>query len=341
MNRVVRFAAYGGPEVLRIEDEPRLPPGPGEIQVRIEAIGLNRAEAAFRAGQYLESASFPSRLGYEASGIVEALGPGVAGFLPGDAVCVIPAFSMTRYGVYAEFANVPANAVLRRPPELPAESAAALWMAYLTAYGALINIARLGRDDYVVITAPSSSVGLAAIQIANFVGATPIAITRSPDKSAALRAAGAAHVFSPADDEALIAAVMKATQGKGAKLVFDPVAGPGVNALAGTLAAQGTLVIYGNLSGAGEATPFPFRQAIGKGLSLRGYLVFEIISDAGRLQRAENFIREGLRLGALRPTIARRFAFDDIVAAHRYLESNQQLGKVVVSTTSHANEQQE
>jgi len=341
MSRVVRFHAYGGPEVLRIEDEPLPTPGPGEIQVRIEAIGLNRAEAAFRAGQYLESAEFPSRLGYEASGNVEALGPGVAGFLPGDAVCVIPAFSMTRYGVYAEFANVPANAVLRRPPELSAESAAALWMAYLTAYGALVDIAHLGRDDHVLITAPSSSVGLAAIQIANLLGARPIAITRSPEKHAALLVAGAHHVFSPAGDEALIAAVMTATNGKGANLVFDPVAGPGVHALAGTLAPQGNLVIYGNLSGAGEATPFPFRQAIGKGLNLRGYLVFEIIADTGRRQQAESFIREGVRLGALQPTIARRFAFDDIVAAHRYLESNQQLGKVVVSTTPLTNEQQE
>jgi len=181
MSRVVRFHAYGGPEVLRIEDEPLPAPGPGEIQVSIEAIGLNRAEAAFRAGQYLESADFPSRIGYEASGIVEALGPGVAGFLPGDAVCVIPAFSMTRYGVYAERANVPASAVLRSPEGLSADSAAALWMAYLTAYGALIDIPRLGQGDSVVITAPSSSVGLAAIQIANLVGAHPIAITRSPE----------------------------------------------------------------------------------------------------------------------------------------------------------------
>lgn len=332
MNRVVRFAAYGGPEVLRIAEEPLVAPAAGEIQVRIEALGLNRAEAAFRAGQYLEPAEFPSRLGYEAAGIVEALGAGVAGFEPGDAVCVIPAFSMARYGVYAEYANVPADAVLKRPDGLSAESAAALWMAYLTAYGGLVDIAQLGRGDRVVITAPSSSVGLAAIQIANFVGATPIAVTRSPDKEAALLAAGAHAVVSAPDDRVPVAAILAATGGQGARLVFDPVAGPAVPELAATLAPQGSLILYGNLSGAGEATPFPFRLAVGKGLSLRGYLVFEIIADPGRRQRAERFIREGLRLGAFRPTIARRFAFDDIVAAHRYLESNQQLGKVVVTT---------
>jgi len=335
MTRVVRFAAYGGPEVLRIADEALPAPAAGEIQVRIEAIGLNRAEAAFRSGHYLESASFPSRLGYEAAGIVEALGDGVAGFRPGDAVCVIPAFSMARYGVYAERANVPADAVLQRPDGLSADSAAALWMAYLTAYGALVDIAHLGKGDSVVITAPSSSVGLAAIQIANFVGAMPIAVTRSPDKEAALLAAGAHAVVCLRDDQVPVAAIRAATGGQGARLVFDPVAGPAVPDLAATLAPQGSLILYGNLSGAGEATPFPFRLAVGKGLSLRGYLVFEIIADASRRQRAENFIRDGLRRGALRPTIARRFAFDDIVAAHRYLESNQQLGKVVVTTAQH------
>lgn len=331
MNRVVRFHAYGGPEVLRIEDEPLAAPAAGEIQVRVEAIGLNRAEAAFRAGHYLEPAQFPSRLGYEATGIVAGVGADVVGFAPGEAVCIIPALSMSRHGVYAECVNVPAGAVLKRPPELAAEAAAALWMAYLTAYGGLVDIGGLKPGEAVVITAPSSSVGLAAIQIANHLGAIPIAVTRSPEKHRALLAAGARHVFTPDGAAALSEAVLQATGGHGARLVFDPVAGPGIEALAATLAARGCLVIYGNLSGAGEATPFPFRSAIGKGLSLRGYLVFELIRDARRLQEAASFIRDALRRGAIRPTIARRFAFDDIVEAHRYLESNQQLGKVVVS----------
>lgn len=332
MNRVVRFAAYGGPEVLRIEDEQLPGPGPGEIQVRIEAIGLNRAEAAFRAGQYFEAAHFPSRLGYEATGIVEALGEGVVGLALGDAVCVIPAISMTRHGVYAERANVPASAVLRRPPELSAEAAAALWMAYLTAYGALVDIAGLKKGDSVAITAPSSSVGLAAIQLANFIGVQPIAITRSAHKREALLAAGARRVIVHASAQATIEEVGQASDGQGVRLVFDPIAGPEVNTLAALLAPQGTLIVYGNLSGAGDGTPFPFSLAVGKGLSLRGYLVFELIRDRSRLLAAEAFIRDVLRRGAIQPTIARSFAFDDIAEAHRYLESNQQLGKVVVST---------
>lgn len=330
MSRVIRFHVHGGPEVLHMEEEQVAAPQAGEIRVRIEAIGLNRAEAAFRSGEYLESAQFPSRLGYEASGIVEALGDGVVGFAPGDAVCVIPAFSMTRYGVYAEQAIVPASAVLRRPPELSATAAAALWMAYLTAYGALLDIARLGEGDPVVITAPSSSVGLAAIQLANCIGAVPIAITRSPHKRDALLAAGARHVIVHETASATIAEVMQASGGEGVRLVFDPIAGPEVDTLAAMLAPQGTLIVYGNLSGAGDSTPFPFREAVGKGLSLRGYLVFELIRDPQRLQAAEAFIRDALRRKAIQPTISRIFAFAQIIQAHRYLESNQQLGKVIV-----------
>lgn len=333
MSRVVQFHAYGGPEVLRMEEQHVGAPKAGEIRVRIEAIGLNRAEAAFRSGHYLESAQFPSRLGYEASGVVEALGEGVRDFACGDAVCVIPAFSMTHYGVYAELANVPAHAVLRRPPELSATAAAALWMAYLTAYGALIDIAALQHGDAVVITAASSSVGLAAIQLANAIGAVPIAITRSPHKRDALLAAGARHVVVHETASTTIAQVMQASGG-GVRLVFDPVAGPELKTLAALLAPQGTLIVYGNLSGAGDSTPFPFREAIGKGLSLRGYLVFELIRDPPRLHAAEAFIRDALRRKAIQPTISRIFPFAQIIQAHRYLESNQQLGKVVVEIAS-------
>lgn len=335
MTRTVFFHACGGPEVLRIEDESVPAPGTGEIQVHIEAIGINRAEAAFRSGQYLEQPVFPSRLGYEAAGTVAALGPGVEGLAVGDAICIIPAFSMSRYGVYAERANVPAHAVRRRPAGLDAENGAALWMAALTAYGGLIEAGGLQRGGYVVITAPSSSVGLAAIQIANAIGAIPIALTTSRAKHAALLAAGARHVHTPEPGNfaATEAFVREATAGQEAQLVFDPIAGPGIENLASLLAPQGQLVIYGNLSGQGDATPFPFRHAVGKGLAVRGYLVFETIRDPARLQAAEGFIGQALANGAIHPVIDRCFALDEIAEAHRYLESNQQMGKVIVTTT--------
>src|SRR5690606_15005226 len=121
----------------------------GELRVRIEAIGLNRAEASFRSGRYVEKAQLPSRIGYEAAGIVDALGPGVDNVAAGDAVCILPTFSMTRYGVYGQRAFLPAPAALPRPPGLSAVQCAAIWMAHLTAYGAIVDIARVGRGDAV------------------------------------------------------------------------------------------------------------------------------------------------------------------------------------------------
>lgn len=326
--RYVRFHATGGPEVLRIDTGTVGEPGPGELRVAVEAIGLNRAEAAFRAGQYLEQPQLPARLGVEASGIVEAIGASVEGFSPGDAVCVLPAFSMNRYGVYAERAIVPANAVIARPAGLSALDAAALWMAYLTAWGALIDIGDLAPGDAVLIPAASSSVGLAALQIARIVGARPIAITRDASKRAALFAHGAEKVVVSGGDN--LAAELREASGGGAKLAFDPVAGPGILPLAEALAPGGTLVLYGNLSGEAAATPFPFFGAVGKGLALRGYLVFEVLRDPARLARGRAFIEAHLARGALHPVIDRVFDFDDIVEAHRYLESNTQVGKVVV-----------
>ena len=331
--RVVRFRETGGPEVLYIEQTPPSEPGAGEVLLRVEAIGLNRAEAAFRAGQYFEQPEFPARIGYEASGRVLSVGAGVSGFAPDDAVCVLPGFSMSRYGVYGDWALVPADVLIKRPPGMSAAIGASVWMAYLTAYGAIVGLADIGEGDAVVITAASSSVGIAAIQICRLVGAIPIALTRDPDKADALLAQGANTVVLGTADTA-IDAVAEATGGRGARLVFDPVAGPSVQSLAEMVAPGGLMVLYGNLSGQAADTPFPFYAAVGKGFAIRGYLVFELIRDKAGLDEAVRFITRGVAEDLLNPVIAKSFSLDEIVAAHRYLESNQQIGKILVTTGS-------
>lgn len=330
-SRVIRFHETGGPEVLRIENESPPTPGAGEVLLRVEAIGLNRAEAAFRAGQYLEQPQFPARLGYEASGTVLATGSVVKGFAAGDAVCVLPGFTMSRHGVYGDWALVPAVAVIKRPREMDAVTGAATWMAYLTAYGAIVELGKVGAGDAVVITAASSSVGIAAIQICKLLGAVPIALTRNPNKAATLREQGADHVVIGTAADA-VDAVAQATGGRGARLVFDPVAGPMVLSLAEMSAPAGLIVLYGNLSGKAAETPFPFFAAVGKGLSVRGYLVFELIHNTAKRDAAIRFIARGIAAGKLKPLIAKIFPLEDIVAAHEYLESNQQIGKIVVTT---------
>jgi NADPH:quinone reductase-like Zn-dependent oxidoreductase len=328
MARVVRFHKTGGPEVLQIEEIDLPKPGPDEVQIRIYALGLNRAEAAFRGGQYLEAPQLPARLGYEAAGTIEAVGDGVEGYELGDVVSIVPSFSMNNYGVYGEAANVPASALARHPSSLSWIEAAAIWVMYATAYGALIDIAALQPEDTVLIPAASSSVGLAAIQIARMVGAVPIALTRSSSKRSALAAAGASHVIVTSEQD-LTDEVRQITHGDGARVVFDPVSGPTVEKLTVAMSERGILFQYGMLSP--EPAPLPLTNLLSKSLTIRGYVLTEITSAPPRLERAKQFINEGLASGKLKPIIAKTFPLEQIVEAHRFMESNQQIGKIVVT----------
>ncbi|MBN3736259.1 zinc-dependent alcohol dehydrogenase family protein [Burkholderia sp. Tr-20390] len=328
MSRIVRFHRVGGPDVLQIDTVDVPAPGPDDIQLRVKAIGLNRAEVMYRSGEYTFMPRFPAALGYEASGIVAAVGRNVTAFAEGDAVSVVPAFSFADYGMYGEVVNVPAHAVVRHPASLSFEEAAATWMMFVTAWGALIELGGLQRGDAVLIGAASSSVGQAAIQIANHVGAVPIALTRGESKRQALLDAGAKHVIvgSPAD---LPQQVAEITGGTGARLVFDPVGGPDAANLLRALATNGTFFQYGALDT--RDIPVPVMDLLARHLTLRGYELFEITGDAQRLERAKRFIVDGLAAGALKPLIDRTFAFDDIVEAHRYMEAGAQVGKIVVT----------
>ena len=328
MAQVVRIHKTGGPEVLELEDADIGQPGPGEIRIRVEAIGLNRSEAIFRAGAYLVPPKLPSLIGYEAAGAIEALGEGVQGFKAGDRVCVVPSYRLGEYGVYGEKAIVPARSVIPAPAQLSPVQAASIWMQYLTAF-AIIEVAKIGIGDYVLIPAASSSVGLAAIQLANWTGAVPIAATRHNTKAAALREQGAKHVIATAESD-VVQEVMRITGGKGARVVFDPVGGPFVEKLANAMAEEGILFIYGSLSG--QLTPYPHWPAALKGLSLRGWVASSIWNKPERFARARELIVRGLTEGHLKPVIAKTFALSEIVEAHRYLESNQQIGKIVVTT---------
>ncbi|WEB45032.1 zinc-dependent alcohol dehydrogenase family protein [Streptomyces yunnanensis] len=328
MARTVRFHEVGGPEVLRLEDVEVGEPGPDEVAIRVEAIGLNRAEVMFRSGQYIEPVKqFPTGLGSEAAGVIDAVGAHVTGFEIGAPVSVVPAFSMNDYGVYGERVIVPAAAVVHRPEGLDAVAGAAVWMPYLTSYGALVEVGALRAGDTVVITAASSSVGLAAIQTALRVGAVPIATTRAAAKKDALLAAGAAHVVVT-EEEDVVARVLDLTGGRGAELVFDAIAGPGVLELAKAVAAGGTLMEYGVLSG--EPTPYPGFALGMPALNMRTYTLFETTGDPQRLRRGEAFVASGLRSGAFRPVVDRVFDLDEIVEAHRYMEAGTQVGKIVV-----------
>lgn len=328
MSRIVRFHEIGGPEVLRIEDVEVPAPKAGEVRIRTRALGLNRAEVMFRTGEYVSEAVFPAITGYEAAGEIEAIGPGVAGFAIGDRVSVVPCFTLGEYGLHGELVNAPAFGVVKHPENLSWEEAAATWMMFVTAYGALVDIAKVTAGDVVLIRAASSSVGLAAIQIVNMLGGVSVALTRKSAKRDELLAAGAKHVIAT-EEQDLVAEVKSITGGKGARVAFDPVGGPEVPKILEALSYLGIFFQYGALDT--SDVPVPVMSLLSKDLTIRGYQLHEITQDPARLEKAKAFVVDGLASGALKPVIARTFRFDEIVEAHRFMESNAQVGKIVLT----------
>ncbi|NUW45875.1 zinc-dependent alcohol dehydrogenase family protein [Nonomuraea rhodomycinica] len=326
--RTVLFDELGGPEVLYLSDVEIGEPGPGQVRVRIDAFGLNRGEVFLRTGRYYYDAVLPgSRLGTEAAGVVEAVGRDVTGYATGDAVSIVAKPNdegMSVHGVQAERVVVAAERLIRRPEHMDAVTGAAIWVPAFTSYGALVEVGGLRPGDDVVVTAASSSVGLAAVQIAAHLGARPIAVTRTGAKTDRLLAAGAAHVIA-ADDGDVARQVHALTGERGARLILDGVAGPGLPDLARAVAPDGMLIVYGSLDG--RPTPLPMWWPI----NVYGYAVFHLFADEERVRRAETFITDGLRAGALAPVIDRTFDLADIAEAHRYMESNAQVGKIVVT----------
>lgn len=313
---------------MKIEEAQLRAPGSGEAKLRVQAIGLNRAESVFMRGHYFEAPVLPSTIGYEAAGVVEAVGPGVDQSWVGKHIATIPGFSMSKNGVLGEEAIVPADSLGEYPAKLSPVEAAAIWMQYLTAYGALVTFGNVKPGDFVLITAASSSVGLAAIQIVNDAGATAIAGTRRSNKSGELLALGAAHVVAT-EEEDVAKKVNEITSGKGARIIFDPVGGPGVEKLMEASAYHGILFIYGSLSM--QPTPFPLRSAVAKGLSMRAYSLLELRRDPELLETAKKYVFDRLADGRFHPKIARTFPLAQTVEAYQYLESNQQVGKVVIT----------
>lgn len=334
--KVVRFRALGGPDVLELEDLPIEQPKAGEVRIKVRAIGLNRAEVMFRTGQYVEQPEFPSRIGVEASGVVDAVGPEVTRVRIGDKVSLATGQSTGRYGTYGESAIIPAASAIPYPDNLSPEEAASIWVQYLTAYFAFVDLAKIQPGESVLVTAASGGAGLGAIQLARLLGATTIATTRSAAKKQGLLDAGAHHVIATGEED-LVARVKEITRGKGATLIFDAIAGATFPALAEAVAWGGRIILYGALGG--FETPYPLWTGFARNFSLRSYMVYTYCGVATlglprneeAFARAVAFIQKNLAAGKLKPVIAKTFPLSEIRQAHRYLESNQQLGKIVVT----------
>jgi NADPH:quinone reductase-like Zn-dependent oxidoreductase len=338
--RVIRFHKTGGPEVLQVEDVILSEPSETEVSVRVLAIALSRVDALWREGAYFEEPGLPAGIGYCAAGVVEKVGPAVKNIRVGDHVSTLPAVSLQDYTAHGEIILYPEDALFAYPQNLNFRQAVASSSGLFAAYFALVELARLQPDQFVVITAASSSLGVAAIQVAKRLGAKPIAITRSELKIERLTAAGADHVIV-AGREDVQETILDLTADEGAHVIYDGVAGPGLEELVWATREFGHVIVYGYFGGMDEMTPLPLGACFLRGLNLHAsYKIFDftghprlgIPPNRGAMERAKRFVFDGLEAGLLGPRIDRVFTgLEQYVAAQQYLCTNAQTGRILVS----------
>jgi len=336
MPKIVRFHEVGSADVLQLEDVALREAKSGEVRIRVQAIGLNRADVMFRTGQYLEQPHFPSPMGIEAAGVVDAVGPGITSLRIGDRISVATGQAIAEYPTYGESVMVPAASAIPYPANLTVEEAASIWVQYLTAYFAFVDVANVQHGQSVVITAASGGAGLGAIQIVRLLGGIPIATTRSESKKEGLLKAGADHVIVTRQEDTT-RRVKEITGGKGADVIFDSIAGDTLATLAEAVAWGGRIILYGALEGAQVA--YPLWTAFMRNFTLNTYMVYNyagmpalgLSRNEEAFSRAVEFITRHLASGKLRPIVAKTFPLQEIREAHRYMEASQQLGKIVVT----------
>ncbi|MGU3401319.1 zinc-dependent alcohol dehydrogenase family protein [Brucellaceae bacterium D45D] len=331
MAQRVIYRTLGGPEVLKLEPFELPAPGPDEVQVSVIAVGMNRFDALMRRDHYVIPPVFPSAMGNEALGEVTAVGSAVHHVQPGDRVTILPIVSpVMGTGTYATHANVPAQAVVAAMPELSSVKEAGLWMAALQAWN-MVARHRLPEGAWILITAATSPVGHMALQIARDLGLRAIGTTRREEQADLLRGAGAAEVVVTRRAGNLAEAVENLTGGKGVELVIDAVGGSLFAECVSATAPGGHIIAYG-------AQTSPDFKAARVDLPLialdRRTLtfaeLFEVSDDPQRFSAAQDYIRDAVRRGALKPVIDRTFPLDEVQAAHRYLEEGSVTGKVVL-----------
>lgn len=334
MTKVVLFDKYGDADVLRFDSIPLAEPGPDEVRIKVEGMSLNRADILFRKNTYFIDATLPgSRIGNDAAGVIEAVGKNVKEFKIGDRVLTWIGFDVSKFGAHGETAILPVSSISKYPDFLSPIEASSITAAYTTVWGALIEDEKLTAGKHVLITAASSSVGVAAIQVANAVGAIPIAATRTVAKKQALLEAGAAHVVVTGEKK-LGERVLEITSGKGAEFIFDPIAVGILDELAAAAAVGGKIILYGTLGDSGPLglTPasLPLLSLLGKQLTVSGYNNYMLTGNPERREQALAWVIDGIRANRLNVVVAKSFTFDEYPEAHRYLESDQQIGRVVI-----------
>lgn len=326
VDTVLYFQELGGPDKLQVGPWPRRTLAAGEVRVRVHAFALNRADLMYLNGEHYTIPDFPTRIGSEAVGTVTETGPGVTGLSVGDRVSSIPFF--TPNGVQGDSAVVPAAYLVPVHERLTDAEACSVWMQYLTPYLAFVEVCHLRPGDTVLVTAATSTAGLGAIQIANTLGLQTVATTRSAHKRQLLLDAGATATAVAGHDD-LGSIIDRTSAGKGIDAAFDPVGGRSLFDYVDHLASGATVLGYGTLSD--EQPVIPVAAMCRAKAVFHPYSMFNHIDDAVQRRGAVTFISQRIAGGDLTPRIDRVFGFNEAVDAYRYMQSNSQVGKIVVT----------
>jgi NADPH:quinone reductase len=321
MAKGIRFYETGGPEVLRWESLPVGKPGPGEVRIKHIAVGLNFADTYFRTGLY--PAPLPAWMGVEAAGVIEAVGPGVVGFAPGDRVT----YTGSPLGAYSTERVMDAAHLIPLPDAIPFETAAAMTMRGLTCAYLLRRIAALDPGATVLLHAAAGGVGLLFSQWARLLGMTVIGTVSTDEKAEVARAHGCAHTIVYRRED-VAARVRELTDGAGVPVVFDSIGATTFASSLDSLGRRGLLVCFGTASG--PIPPIDAMQLAVKGsLFVTRPALADYIADPGERAVLAGELFDHVGSGRITVDINQRYALDDAVTAHRDLESGRSVGSSV------------
>jgi NADPH2:quinone reductase len=321
MSMAIRMHATGGPDVLRWEHVPKPEPGPGELLIRHEAIGLNYIDVYFRTGLY-KLPHLPAVIGQEGAGVIEALGPDVTGFEVGDRVTYAGSL-----GAYTTHRVIHAVSVIKLPAGIDSRVAAAITLQGLTAHYLLFRTYKVKPGDRILVHAAAGGVGLLLCQWASHLGVTVIGVTSTAEKAELARSHGAAHTII--GHQTLAADVKRITGGDMVPVVYDSIGRDTFNASLDCLAPLGLMVSYGNASGPVPPVELSLLSAKGSLFLTRPSLATYTAKAEIRDQMAADLFA-AIAEGVLTPQINQTFPLERAADAHTALEARRTTGQTVL-----------
>jgi NADPH2:quinone reductase len=321
--KAIVFAETGGPEVMALAEAPKPQVRSGGVLIKNHAIGVNFADTRFRQGTYVVKPRLPDTPGMEAAGVVEAVGEGVTEFRPGDRVAAFASRA------YAEYCETPTHMVVPLPEFVSFTDGAAFPIQVLTAYHLLHTADATGPGRTVLVHAAAGGVGLAAVQLAKVAGARVLGTVSSDSKADLVKASGADAVINYAREK-FADEVLKLTEGRGVDLILDAVGKPTFEEGLRCLAPFGHLILYGRAGGPTDPLNLPTLSA--KCHKVSGFMlpaVTRSFPDKTRESAERCFAL--MREGRLRLHIGKTFPLAQAADAHRYLESRQSTGKLILT----------